>query len=201
MRKSRKNSEEEGQQKDGSEESLVSRVRQGDEDAFEQLFFKYYYPLCRFAAKITRSNSLARDAVQEVFYKIWRSGEDWQVNYSLKVYLFQAVKNQSLNLVNKQKSLLRLKEQLQEDPSYNLTDDAADTKDGNSEELVAQVWRFVEKMPARRKLVFVLHRKHGLSYKEISRVMGISLKTVENHMGHALQSIRDHINITHQWHC
>jgi RNA polymerase sigma-70 factor (ECF subfamily) len=49
-------------------------------------------------------------------------------------------------------------------------------------------------MPQRRKMVFELHRKHGLSYKEIAQIMDITRKTVENHMGKALQDVRDELN-------
>jgi RNA polymerase sigma-70 factor (ECF subfamily) len=49
-------------------------------------------------------------------------------------------------------------------------------------------------MPQRRRFVFSLHRKHGLSYKEIVQVMDITRKTVENHMGLALKEIRDSID-------
>jgi RNA polymerase sigma-70 factor (ECF subfamily) len=50
-------------------------------------------------------------------------------------------------------------------------------------------------MPDRRKLVFELNRKHGLSYKEIAKILEIKRKTVENHISQALQYIRDNIEI------
>ncbi|MEX2437898.1 MAG: sigma factor-like helix-turn-helix DNA-binding protein, partial [Candidatus Babeliales bacterium] len=60
--------------------------------------------------------------------------------------------------------------------------------------LVSQIWDLVEAMPEQRKMVFELHRKHGLSYSEISEVMGIAKKTVENHMGKAFQEVREKLN-------
>ena len=56
---------------------------------------------------------------------------------------------------------------------------------------IKQIWSIVENMPEKRKMVFKLSRRQGLSYKEISLVMNITKKTVENHIAHALQEIRD----------
>lgn len=62
-----------------------------------------------------------------------------------------------------------------------------------SEQLIDRIWSLVAEMPRRRRTVFVLHRKHGLRYREIVEVLGISRKTVENHMGLALSDIRDNL--------
>lgn len=179
------------------EKDLVDKICHGDEKAFEKLFFEYYYPLCSFAVKITKSGELARDAVQEVFYKLWRNREGWEIHYSLKIYLYRAVRNQALNLVGIQKNNRQLVESLKEE-SYSFDHGyfGRDTKK-YSEKLIKNIWELVTQMPERRRQVFVLHRRHGLSYKEISAVMAISDKTVENHMGHALQFIRDNIDPDH----
>lgn len=179
------------------EKDLVAGIRRGDEEAFEALFFEYYYQLCSFAVKITGSSELARDAVQDVFYKLWRSREDWNIHYSLKVYLYRAVRNQSLNLVDKQKNRLELVQNLSDEPSYSDERSIESGLASSSEKLIKKIWELVTQMPERRKQVFLLHRRHGLSYKEISTVMAISNKTVENHMGLALQYLRDNIDPDH----
>lgn len=49
----------------------------------------------------------------------------------------------------------------------------------------------VEKMPARRKEIYILSRERGLSNAEIAKKLDISKKTVENHLNLALKEIRD----------
>jgi RNA polymerase sigma-70 factor (ECF subfamily) len=56
---------------------------------------------------------------------------------------------------------------------------------------IKQIWAIVENMPERRRMVFELNRRQGLSYKEIAKVLDITRKTVENHIANALQDIRD----------
>lgn len=189
-----------------TESEKIRKISHGNEEAFEELFFEFYYPLCRFAVKITRCSELARDVVQEVFVKLWQNRGNREIVHSVKAYLYQSVRNQALNLVEQQGVRQAMCERYRDEKVANLQND--DYLNGlNSHfmlnqsnrlsDFVNQIWLLVDQMPDQRKLVFILHRKHGLSYLEISDVMGIARKTVENHMGKALQDLRDNLNHIH----
>lgn len=189
-------------QKDFSDDEVESviKIRSGDKQAFEKLFFKYHNSLIRFANTVTKSRELARDCVQDVFLKVWRNREDWEIQYSLKAYLYQSVRNQALNLLEKQKASSRLKENYQRESQRLIEEPDGDSKSYShlTEKEIKQlerIWEIVSEMPERRRMAFDLSRRHGLSYKEISKVLGISRKTVENHLGQAVKYIRDKITL------
>lgn len=48
----------------------------------------------------------------------------------------------------------------------------------------------VSRMPPKRKAIYEMSRKDGLTNDEIATRMGISKKTVENHLNLALKEIR-----------
>lgn len=174
----------------------VERIRKGDKKAFEALFFEYHEQLSRFANSITKSREFARDAVQDIFLKIWRNRKKLDIQVSVKVYLYQAVRNQSLNLLKKQKNQQRLRDNfLSEIKSLRIPEYPETNLSPEDQELIKRIWEVVGEMPERRRLVFELHRKHGFSYKEIAKILEITRKTVENHMSQALQHIRDNIEI------
>lgn len=169
----------------------LRRIRNGDEEAFEKLFSQYYSQLCAFAVNILDSRELAKDCVQEIFLKIWRNRENWQINYSVSVYLYQAVRNQALNRIEKRNTNRDYTRKYYEQ-GFHKREREQPTR--QEKKLVAEVWETVQTMPRRRRTVFELHRKHGLSYKEIAFVMDIARKTVENHMGQALKDIRQKLD-------
>lgn len=175
-----------------SEKHLVEQIREGDEDAFEELFFEYFYDLCSYALQMTKSNEIAEDIVQEVYYKIWKRRRSWELNSSLKAYLFQAVRNEALNQINHKKYREDLRDELANGEMKQTITQTDDRKQPN-QKLLRQIWTIVSEMPQRRRSVFVLYRKHGLSYKEIAQVLDLSRKTVENHMGLALNDIREQL--------
>src|SRR5690625_3300928 len=90
-------------------QKLVEQIRSGDQYAFEQMFHSYYSKLCVFSNSYVKSLDVSRDVVQEVFIKIWDNREDFTINQSLKAYLYQAVRNHSLNHIDKQNHRRRLR--------------------------------------------------------------------------------------------
>lgn len=182
--------------KDLETQDLIALVREGDKNAFEYIFFEYHVQLSRFAISITKSKELARDVVQDVFLKIWRNRENWHISVGIKVYLFQSVRNQALNLLEKQKNQLKvanaMRTEIDSFTVYGIPSNVENKElSDDQRRSIKQIWSIVENMPEKRKMVFKLSRRQGLSYKEISLVMNITKKTVENHIAHALQEIRD----------
>lgn len=168
---------------------LVDQIRKGDHQAFEQLFFDYFFSLCSYAFQITQSNDRAKDIVQEVFYKIWKHRHKWNIHTSLKAYLFRVVRNEALNQINKIKQQEQVKEEVSAEGQLPYPQERRQKTESEKKKIRA-IWEIAQQMSQRRRSVFVLHRKHGLSYKEIAKVLDISRKTVENHMGLALEEIR-----------
>lgn len=173
-------------------EKMVEKIRSGDQYAFERMFHTYYSKLCVFSNSYVKSLDIARDVVQEVFIKIWDNREDFEIRQSLKAYLYQAVRNQSLNQIEKNKQKRRLSESLKKHEDFLEEEHSSDL---NTEELTQKIWKLVEELPERRRSIFILYRKHGLSYKEIAEVMDIKRKTVENQMGKSLQFLRERLDL------
>jgi RNA polymerase sigma-70 factor (ECF subfamily) len=167
-------------------QELTQRIKRGDETAFKELFFAYYSGLCAMAEQITHSSEQAKDAVQEVFLKIWRQHAAFGIHISLEAYLYRAVRNQALVVLEKQKSQGRIKSGFEKEVLNLFESD----QNKCQSQIVKRIWEVVENLPNRRRTAFTLHHRHGLTYKEISTVMEVSLKTVETHIGLALKDIR-----------
>jgi RNA polymerase sigma-70 factor (ECF subfamily) len=171
------------------ERTWIDGVQNGDEEAFERMFRAYYPRLCRFAAEYVDSSNRARDLVQDVFLRIWERRREWTLRRSLKAYLYRAVRNRALNVVRHRDT----KQEAEADLEYR-TDGrdrrtAADAVHAGA--LSTEVEEAIAALPERRRIAFLLHRRHGLTYKEIARAMGITPKTVENQIGRALKALRE----------
>lgn len=178
-----------------SDQQIVKAINSGDKATFEQLFFTYYTELCLVAYRIIECEDTAKDVVQNIFMKLWKSHEKWNVNTSLRAYLYSAVRNQAIN----QSKGLRNRDKLIKDYSTETIDNPnnkANRSERADSKLIVKIWDMVDKMPDKRRIVFTYHRRNGLTYKEISEIMHISQKTVENHMGLALKYLRDEIERT-----
>ena len=134
----------------------------------------------------------ARDVVQEVFLTLWERRADWALHGSLKSYLYQAVRNRALNTTRNRDTRRRAYEAHQQRTAmahYRTAEDRA-----YYHQLSAAVHRAIDQLPPRRRMVFLLHRQHDLTYAEVAQTMGITRKTVENQMGRALKFLRQRLN-------
>jgi len=85
------------QEESSPKNELVSRIKNGDSCAFEELFFTYCQPLIQFACRFVGDINLAEDLVQEVFLKIWSNRQQLNPSLNIKNYLYVAIKNLALN--------------------------------------------------------------------------------------------------------
>ncbi len=79
------------------ERAWADRIRAGHMDAFEALYRRYWERLYAFAFRYLRSQQDAEDAVQEVFFRIWRGRADWVPAGAVRNYLYLAVRNAALD--------------------------------------------------------------------------------------------------------
>lgn len=156
---------------------------------FEELFRQHHKVLCNLAFNIVRDEDVAKDVVQEVFFKLWNNRKTIDLEQQIKHYLFKATAHTSLNHLRFNKKIVRL------DNGMPLVEVAAfASNDGqNYKELELRVRRAIEKLPPRCKTIYILSRHEGLRYAEIAEVLQVSHKTVENQMGIALQKLREEL--------
>ncbi|HJX70975.1 MAG TPA: RNA polymerase sigma-70 factor [Bacteroidales bacterium] len=166
---------------------FFSRLKLGDEDAFDYLF-NYYYPgLVVYADKFLENKHLAEEIVQGVFMKLWQDRRYIEINSSVKSYLFQSVKYKCLDILKHRKIKNEYARKILNDqePANEVTWDTY-----VESELYVILIREIEKLPPECQKVFRYSRIRNYTNKEIAEKLGISVKTVENQISKALKVLR-----------
>lgn len=176
------------------EKQWVRLVRQeGDRTAFEKIFRTYYRRLQGFAYGYVKQVDKAEDIVQTVFLKIWAQRESWNPPGTVKQYLFNAVRNEALNVLRHDQIVERSEEEVTH-MFLELKRSAYFEKDPEVEELRAAIQIAIDRLPQQCRKIFVLSRRSGLTYSEIADVLDISVNTVGTQMGRALKFLRHHLS-------
>lgn len=166
----------------------VVKIKEGDIDAFEQVFRTYYAPLCLYAISITGRKEIAEEIVQELFYKIWKERESLNILRSLKSYLYGAVRNQSLQYCEQHLVRERYRQNVQSASEEKPAETPLDHLEYR--ELKEIIDHTLLRLPERRRRIFVMHRFEGLKYKEIAEHLSLSVKTIEAEMTKAYRLLR-----------
>jgi RNA polymerase sigma-70 factor (family 1) len=164
-----------------------SRLKAGEERAFDYFFNRYYSGLCVFANKFLRNSHSAEETVQNVFLKLWKNRNDIDIIVSVRAYLFTSVKNQCLDLLKHTKISRECIDKL----AMSIPGSKNETWDAYVEsELIGLLDGVVEKLPPECRKIFRESRFDCVPNREIAQKEGLSIKTVENQLTKALKFIR-----------
>ena len=168
------------------EKDLLLQVAAGDERAFKKLFDLYKERFYAVALKMTGSDQVAEDIVQDVFMKIWNKRESLADIDNPSSYLFTVVYRLVYHHYRKvalERKLLQVVPTLKD--AVNTTDEMVLAHE--SYNLISQA---IKKLPPQQQLVFKLCKQEGLSREDVARQLQISPNTVKNHLAHALKFVR-----------
>lgn len=168
------------------EKHLVKKVQQGCHVSFTILFKKYGKKLYNFSYKYTNSQVESEGVVQEVFLKIWQRRHTLNPDLSFNSFVITIAKHSIFNLMKKNANRKTYKDQI--DTSIFISEETEQKIIFSDLEEIAR--QRIDKLPPKRKQIFLLRRDTDLSIKEISEKLNISESTVENQMNRAIKTLK-----------
>lgn len=171
------------------DKELFLLISRGDEEAFTLLFHKYTPKLFPFVFKLTRSEHLAQEMIQETFLRLWVSRVDLVNIENPSAWIYRIASNLSINYLRNQNNRLRI---LQTLPIAGMQDTSEEKMD--SKELEGIIRLAVNLLPEKRQEVYRLSREDGLSHQQIADKLNISINTVKNQIGSSLKFIQEFIS-------
>ena len=166
---------------------LFIKLKEGDKNALNKLFAKYYVPICHYVDTFVKEEAQTEEIVTDIFLMLWSKREKIKISFNFKAYLYSIAKNFALAHLRKKKVYFENIEDYHHDIKFH----SEATSRIDCPEFKTQVDTLLEKIPPQSRKVLVLHRLEGFKYKEIAENLGISVKTVENHMGKAIRILKE----------
>ncbi len=164
---------------------LLKQLAADDEQAFSEIYNRYWKKLFAMAVNRIKSKADAEDVVHDVFAGLWHNRSRLQIT-TLENYLAVAVKYTILNVIRKKQYEKHYLETAM--GTLNVETVAEDRLQYNW--LLQKVQGEVEKLPEKCRLVFKYSRTKGMPVKEIAQQLRISPKTVENQLTRAIRQLR-----------
>ncbi len=166
---------------------MAERLRNDEASVIDDIFALYHKRIFRFSISYLKNDNDAYDIVQDVFIKVWENRLTLNPDTNFDAYIFTITKNALFSLFRK-----RLTEKKYLDYLSELTiSNNHDTEKQTDYIFLQQKYEeLVEKLPTKRKEIFLMSRKTGLSNKEIALRKGISEKTVEDHLSKSLAFLK-----------
>ena len=165
---------------------FIENLNKQQTSAYHQLYDEYYKVLVLYAINFLSSQQAAEDIVQELFATMWEKKMKFLSLPSFRTYLYNSVRNASLNYLKHQNVESLYLEHL----ANTYREILEEEEDTNEEEVYRLLFRAIDKLPTRCREVFLLHID-GKKNEEIATLLGISIETVKTQKKRAIKFIKE----------
>lgn len=173
---------------DDRTKQLILLAQNGDTEAFHELVATHDKKIMTLAYQLTQNTQDAEDLYQEVFLKVYRKIKTYKFKSSFYTWLYRVTVNTFINLQRKASNLLiddiRDMEKHQSGEWYVQNDHIP------SDDIMNDISKAVNQLPAKQKTVFILKHFQGLKIKEISGIVGSTDGTVKKYLFRAAGTLK-----------
>jgi len=182
---------------DSDDMALVAALREGSEQAYENLLLRFQQPVYNLALRLLNDPSDAADVVQEVFLKVFRNVGHFRGQSSLKTWVFRITINEAHNRrrwffrhrhrevgIEDQHEDCRSRAEVLPDASQSPFDYVFD------QEKQALIEAALTRINPTFRAAVVLRDITDLSYEEIAETLQVSLGTVKSRILRGREALR-----------
>ena len=168
--------------------ALMLQLREGKEEALDQLVERWQSPLINFFYRSLPSYEQAEDLTQMVFIRLYRAAPSYQHTAKFSTFVFQIARRLLINEIRRS--------QRKPLDSWDPADLQAVTS-GQDEQRVSELEEaFAEtlkKLPENQRTAILLLKQQELSYLEIAQIMDASESAVKTWIFRARQFLKQEL--------
>lgn len=169
--------------------TLIKALKEEKEEAYYFLVNHYHRVLYAYAVSLIDNHTIAEDIVQNVFLKTWEYRKKLNSKYSIKNFLYKSVYHEFVNVYNKKKQQNNLEERY----ATSLNQVMEMMTSSEIDKAIHLINNEINKLPPKRREIFILSKKEGLTNQEISQYLNISVKTVEGQITKSFKTLKNRL--------
>ena len=166
-------------------DEIIKRFREGNQRAFEELFWGFFSAGRQFVKSFQVDDSSADDILQEVFIHIWDKRQAFKSEDHFKAYFYKALRNNTVKYITRNKHVLNL--------------ESAENKESDDVllkiteiEFNREISRAISLLSEKRREIILLSMS-GMSEQMIADTLNISINTVKNQKTKAYAFLRQEL--------
>ena len=169
-----------------SDEQLVAFVREGNEDAFAELFRRHWDNVYKMIYSRIKRRPETEGMAQDIFMKFWDKRSELLIE-NFSAYLYTCVKHRCINYIE---SKITRKRHWDRYKAFLPQHDDSTDKAIALNDLREALEKGLNHIPNKSKMIFRLNRLEGQSVKEIAGQMNLSEKAIQYHLTRSVKELR-----------
>lgn len=165
---------------------LILKVSEGNEIAFARLYETFFAKIYSFTGCFIKSAEARKEVVSDVFLTIWNNRSRLTEIKNFESYVFIITRNKSVDYLDK----YRQKPAYLEEESFEIITENDSPEDKIlTKELEIIINKSINELPERCKLIYLMSRDEGFTYKEIAEILTLSEATINSQIVIALKKL------------
>lgn len=170
-----------------TDDALMQRVREGDDDAFGEIVDRYKDSLVNYLTHLVRSRDRAEEIAQDAFVRLYRNAHKYRHEERLGPYLFRIATNLVVTEIRRERRWALLLPRL-----HASTSTSSPSPDTNlfTSEIQRHVAAAIDRLPIHFRAPLVLFEIEEWSYDEIAKALDLRTGTVKSRISRARTLLR-----------
>lgn len=168
--------------------NLIQRCKEGDMDAFSNLYERYSKQALRTVYLISGRNDIAEDVVQEAFIKCYKEIKSLKNPETFQAWFYRLLTRIVWRYCSKEKNHLFMEDI--NDGRDSIADSLILSDIAEKDELKEFINQAINKLRMPLKTTIILYYYNELSIKEISKVLGCFQGTVKSRLHNARKLLK-----------
>lgn len=171
-----------------SDEELMKLLSKGNQKAFDEIYLRYSDVLFGYFMKmLARDKEKCEDMVHDLFAKIIRKPDYFNVNRSFRTWVFSV----ACNMCKNEYKRMSVRKHVSNDfePTKSLKAESDTLKKVHESTFSESFYKALNALDEKHKNVFALRHFEGLSMKEIAETLEINEGTVKSRLFYATKTL------------
>lgn len=165
------------------DKELLQKIREGDKNAFQELYNKYAEYALRTAAAVTKNKMSAADAVQETFIRIYKNIESFDINKPFEPWLYRILINECNRILSKNSNIILVDDFIQNNLQGSI-------EDKRKFEEYEDLYKAIESLDNKNKIPIILKYLRGFQENEIANILDVNVNTIKSRLFKGRQKLK-----------
>ena len=170
-----------------SDETLITRISEGDQLAMRTLFARHRLAIYRWLLRLVGDETLADDLLSDVFLDVWRKAASFERRSSVSTWLLAIARHKALS-ARRRRTDVELNAELASTVADPADNPELVLQKKNREELLRHS---LARLSPEHGEVIDLTYYHGKSIKEVAEIIGINEATVKSRTFYARKRLAE----------
>lgn len=177
------------------DQQLVQASKLGDQDAFSQLVLRYQRRIFNLVYRIVQHYEEASEITQDAFLAAWQGLPSFRGDARFATWLYRIAYNCALKQVEAHKRDKALQAVLQAEQALDGLDDRQRDADAGlaAREQQAVVQEQLSYLPAKYRIVLILHHLQEMTYEEMADMLKMPVGTIKTHLFRARNLLKERL--------